>query len=593
MHMTATGEKLPPLWKTWLPLFLGWCAILLAIRWTRIVDYQMEDPDDFMRMLQVRDWIGGQSWFDVSQYRLNVPEGASMHWSRYVDVPLRAVIELFTPLIGQNAAEITAMTVVPLAILGLILYAVYRAICALTGDWRTALIGAALVPTNLLIFIQTLPMRVDHHSWQIAMAAVAFWAMVDSKLRRGPEIAGLALAFWMHVSIEGLPYAVVVGLIYGWFYLTERDRCLLRYLPTLTAASLFFLATTRSANDLIIAYCDAVSWPLIVSLGAVSAILWLGDRLNSSATPFGRIAIMAAAGVAGTALFLGSGQSCAIDPFANLEPLVRKFWYEDITEGLDIRWQHGLVIVVILMISIIGFAGTLLGWKQQNEPEQKKRWLIQLMLVGITFLIALKVMRGAAVAELTAVTGTAVLIRAAFAKIMLWRLMLARVSASVLVAFALSPVSALFAGNILSPLKIEDSRKAKDTSCELKQLGALPKMKLFTNMGIGPSILLRTHHSSYSSGYHRSHVYMNNVIKAFTGTEAEAKEIILGSSTDHVLFCANQLDFKNYIDAAPNGLAARLGRGDAPDWLEAAPGMQRNQLWIIKRPEGTLSGQGQ
>jgi hypothetical protein len=592
--MMATGEKFPPLWKAWLPIYLGWCAILLAIRWTRITDYRMDDPDDFMRMVQIRDWIGGQSWFDVTQYRLNVPDGASMHWSRYVDVPIRTVIELFTPFVGQYTAEITAMTMVPLAILGLILFAVYRAICALTGDWKTAAIGTALVPTNLLIFIQTLPMRVDHHSWQIAMAAVAFWAMVDGKLRRGPEIAGVALAFWMHVSIEGLPYAVMAGAIYGWFYFTQRDRSLPRYVLALTAASLFFLATTRSPAELGIAYCDAVSWPLVLSLAAVTAALWLGDRLSLAATQSGRAATIAAAGIIGTALFLGSGQSCALDPFANLEPLVRTFWYEDISEGLDIRWQRVLMIIVIILISAIGFAGTVLGWRQQTESEQKKRWLIQLMLVILTFLITLKVMRGAAVAELSAVTGTAVLIRLAFDRIMRWRFMLARVAASVVVTYALSPVNALVLGSAFDPLSVQIEAKYRNYSaCDLEQLAKLPKMYLFTNMGIGPATLLKTQHSSYTSGYHRSHAYMNRNIKAFTGTEAQAKAIIMASGTTHVLFCANQIDFNQYIDAAPNGLAARLSRGDVPDWLEPAPGMERNQLWKIKRPEAKPDGNSQ
>jgi hypothetical protein len=583
--MTETGDKAPPRWKSWGLIWLGWCLILLAIRWTRITDYRMDDPDDFMRMVEVRDWIGGQSWFDVSQHRLNLPEGASMHWSRYVDVPIRAVIEIFTPLVGQNAAEITAMTVVPLGILGLILYAAFRAIEALTGDWRTAAIGAALVPTNLLIFIQTLPMRVDHHSWQIAMGAVAFWAMIDSKMRRGPEIAGIALAFWMHVSIEGLPYAVAAGLIYGWFYFTERDRGLPRYLLALTAGSLFFLATTRSPSELTIGYCDAVSWPLVLSLAAVTATMWLGKRFSLAASNTGRVAIMGAAGVVGTAIFLGSGQGCALDPFASLEPLVRSYWYQDIAEGLDIRRQRWLVIVVIVLISALGFVGSWLGWRQASEPEAKKRWLIQLMLVAFTFLIALKVMRGAAAAELSAVTGIALIVRIAFEHIMRWRLMAARVFAAVLVTYAVSPVNALVLGSAVDPLEVQrDAKYEAYTDCDLKQLAALPKMYLFTNFGIGPSLLLRTHHSSYSSGYHRSHVYMNRVIKAFTGSEADAKAIIMASGTTHVMFCADQVDFNQYMEAEPNGFAAQLSRGQTPDWLEPAPGMEKNQLWRVKRP---------
>lgn len=36
--------------------------------------------DDLMRLQQVRDWLAGQSWFDTTQYRVQPPEGISIHW---------------------------------------------------------------------------------------------------------------------------------------------------------------------------------------------------------------------------------------------------------------------------------------------------------------------------------------------------------------------------------------------------------------------------------------------------------------------------------------------------------------------------------
>ena len=73
----------------WL-LFAAWLAIgivMTVLSWGPIMRRQFPDPDDIMRLLEVRDWVGGQSWFDVTQYRLNPPAGAPMHWSRLVDVP--------------------------------------------------------------------------------------------------------------------------------------------------------------------------------------------------------------------------------------------------------------------------------------------------------------------------------------------------------------------------------------------------------------------------------------------------------------------------------------------------------------------------
>src|SRR3954452_14790108 len=41
------------------------------------------DTDDAMRLVQVRDLLAGQSWFDLTATRLD-PPGTLMHWSRVV-----------------------------------------------------------------------------------------------------------------------------------------------------------------------------------------------------------------------------------------------------------------------------------------------------------------------------------------------------------------------------------------------------------------------------------------------------------------------------------------------------------------------------
>src|SRR3546814_11235386 len=47
---------------------------------------QYPDPDDAMRLAQVRDLIAGQGWFDIKQYRVTPVEGGGrLHWSRFVD----------------------------------------------------------------------------------------------------------------------------------------------------------------------------------------------------------------------------------------------------------------------------------------------------------------------------------------------------------------------------------------------------------------------------------------------------------------------------------------------------------------------------
>jgi len=71
-------------------------AVLLVIIWiATVATYLIArlnadlSTDDAMRLVEVRDLLGGQSWFDLTQYRLAPPEGVRMHWSRLIDLPPR------------------------------------------------------------------------------------------------------------------------------------------------------------------------------------------------------------------------------------------------------------------------------------------------------------------------------------------------------------------------------------------------------------------------------------------------------------------------------------------------------------------------
>ena len=52
-----------------LPLLLIWlavCAVLILVTRGQIMTGIGWDPDDQLRMVQLRDWLGGQSWFDTT-----------------------------------------------------------------------------------------------------------------------------------------------------------------------------------------------------------------------------------------------------------------------------------------------------------------------------------------------------------------------------------------------------------------------------------------------------------------------------------------------------------------------------------------------
>jgi len=114
--MTSAIERHYRFWL--LAIWLASAAAAITVNHSSIAQFRFWDPDDVMRLLEVRDWLAGQSWFDVAQHRMNLPAGLSMHWSRLLDVPLAAIIILLKPLVGQRTAETVASVVVPMLTLG-------------------------------------------------------------------------------------------------------------------------------------------------------------------------------------------------------------------------------------------------------------------------------------------------------------------------------------------------------------------------------------------------------------------------------------------------------------------------------------------
>src|ERR1700738_3354574 len=118
---------------------LLWLAATVAIALASINGsvFDAMSTDDAMRLVEVRDWIGGQGWFDLFQYRLD-PPGTSMHWSRVVDMPLAALILLLRPLIGTHGAETVTLFLWPLLLFAAALVLVAAIARQLSGSVTNA-----------------------------------------------------------------------------------------------------------------------------------------------------------------------------------------------------------------------------------------------------------------------------------------------------------------------------------------------------------------------------------------------------------------------------------------------------------------------
>ncbi len=550
------------------------------------------DPDDAMRLQQVRDWLHGQPFWDVSQHRVNPPAGGPMHWSRIVDMPIAALILLLRPLIGAVMADRIACALVPLLLLGGLTATIFVTARRACGPF-VALLAVALLLTSPTILVQFTPFRIDHHGWQIWMAAIALCGTLDRKPLRGGMMAGLALAVWLQISSEGLPYAALFAGVFALRHCRDGKET-----PRFCAFAVAFgggafalLLLLRGPGATLIRQCDSLSaayiWPIIAFALATPLAL----RLLGTASIQRRLLAAASGGGIAVGVFLMTGGSCLSgDPFKALGPVAYRLWYLQVKEGRPV-WEQGLAVAgMILLPSLLGLSSTILAAVKASDREARERWVTIVLLLGGATAVSIMVLRAMSVAHVIALPGIAWLLLALFRHIQTWKHAVARILTSASVAILLTPAGLCGAWVLIATSAAKAKEQPEGVNCRssaaLEPLHALPRAILFAPLDIGPDILVRTRHSVIGTAHHRNAAGITAVIEGFTAPPDKARAIIMhlnaGRGPDYVVTCNEANEVRHYRSEFPKGLAAVLARGTPPRWLQPLPSPPKQALRIYK-----------
>jgi hypothetical protein len=531
--------------------------------------------DDVMRLLTVRDWLAGQGWFDVRQYRLMPPEGVSLHWSRYIDAGIAAILVPLMWVFPVDIAEQIAVTVWPTLIMLITLLAIGFGTRRVFGGAAACFAMLCTVIWPVTADLHSSAGNLDHHNIQFLMMVIMAFAVIwPSRPVAAGTVGGLAGAFSLAVGLESLVFIVGVGMVVlvraSLSATAQARQMLIAFCLTLGVAStVFWLGQTSPATRMDL-MCDQLAPPTLALVAiAMAASILSVVVAGGQARPIRSLGVAGVVTVAGLALAWPMLAHCLEGPYAQIPPDLQELISSKITEakpGIAYAISRPAVALVFVtpILSALIFGG--LQWiATHNTPAGKRLGLLLVLcLIGVPMML-LQMRTVIIAATVVPMIGGAVIAHRA-SSYLATRDLKDGLLALIIALFVISPTTVVLSmGPFLPEGALVDESPEYDCSSftSLSILNDVPPAVILPHINFGPALMWATHHGSISAPYHRSTDAFMNGIVPFQMDGEGMKTYVQDTPATHLLLCRGY----RYAGDFARGLA----NGDTVDWLRPVP----------------------
>jgi hypothetical protein len=581
------------LWRTTLIAWAAVSAFLLVMTapWTGFHDM---DPDDVMRLVQVRDLLAGQAWFDPDQHRGAPAPGFSMHWSRLPDLGPAALMLLFGAVAPARLAEALAMTLWPLLTLAPALAAV--------GLIARRLAGARAMAAAMLLFglggpaiWQFFPGRIDHHALQMLGVLIMLAGVLHLRRegRAGLAVgaaAGLAGAMGLSVGLEALAFWLITCGLAGLTLVRDGARArpgVLAFGLTTALATPALALALNPGRYVLSQACDQVALPVLGAAAAGGLGLALAAALNPRDWRL-RLALCLAAGAAAASGYVLLGPDCLKGPMARVDPSIIPIWMGLVTESQTLPSllakadPFGARVAAIALMGLAALAALL------SRPRCD-RWAsaftgLLLLAAGGLLMMQLRVISYAAAFAGPLIAAALVVLcrRAGVSRRDFGAAMMAGLLATLGAPFVTGLAVKALAPAAEAPAGQASSTKGDCYDLEAyRSLAALPPGLAAAPIDAGPFILASSGLSVLAAPYHRNAPGILAAHGLLSDTPAGARRRAHELGVDYVAVCAMG-DVTRLMKFKPDSLAARLQNNEVPAWLAPVKGDGPVRIYRVK-----------